>query len=143
MELELSGLPRIDFTLGFDVVMAPGTELVRDAKPISSMAHLKVVNERNEVVIDESAPLDAMVWNTGGSEPRNAFVYAAGKSVEISLGGGTTTYARERERADRGWGSYFTPRRRGRYTVSLVLDERRPGLPLSELWLVAYGGGWK
>lgn len=143
VELQLSRLPRIDFTLGVDVVMAPGSELMLDAKSISSMVYLKVVNERNEVVIDESAPLDAMVWNTWGIEPRNAFVYARGKSVELSLGGDTTTYVREGERADQGWGSYFTPRRRGRYTVSLVIDERDPGLPLSELRLVAYGGGWK
>jgi hypothetical protein len=143
LKLQLASLPEVEFTLGFDVHASSPGDAILDTKPISALAHLLVENEKGEVVIDQRAPLNQWVWSGAINRPSESFVYARGDEREIPIGAGTIRRERANVRADEGWGTYFTPRRDGRYTVNLKIQGRDPKAIFNDFRLVAYGGGWK
>lgn len=143
LKLQLTSLPEVELTLGFDIHASSSRETILDTKPISALAHLLVVNERSEVVIDQRAPLDRWVWSGAVSRKSETFVYARGDWREIPIGPGTVRQERANIKADEGWGTYFTPRHDGRYTVTLSIQGRDPRVKLDDFRFVAYGGGWK
>jgi hypothetical protein len=143
LKLQLSSLPEVELTLGFDIRASSPENAILDSKPISAPAHLLVENERGEIVIDQRAPLNQWVWSGAISRKSESFVYARGDEREIPIGPGTYRRERANVKADEGWGTYFTPRRDGRYTVNLKIQARDPKGQLDDFRLVAYGGGWK
>jgi hypothetical protein len=143
LKLQLTSLPEVEFTLGFDIRARLPGDAILDTKPISAPAHLVVENERGEVVIDQRAPLNQWVWSGAINRKSESFVYARGDEREIPIGAGTIRRERTNLKADEGWGTYFTPRRDGRYTVNLKIQARDSKVQLDDFRLVAYGGGWK
>lgn len=143
LKLQVTSLPEVELTLGFDVQATVPSEAIFDAKPIRALTHLQVVNENGQVVIDYRAPLNQWVWSGAINQRSKSFVYARGEEREIPVGADTVRLERAHVRADEGWGTYFVPRDEGRYTISLNIEPRDPGIRFDNFRLVAYGGGWK
>jgi len=143
LRLQLTSLPEVELTLGFDIHASSPGEAIWDSRPISALAHLLVENERGDVVIDQRAPLSQWVWSGAVDRKSESFVYARGQEREVPVGPGTVRLERANVKADNGWGTYFTPRRDGQYTVNLKIQGRDPKMTLDNFRLVAYGGGWK
>lgn len=107
------------------------------------LVHLRVENERGEIVIDQHAPLNQWVWSGAVSEKSESFVYARGTTCEIPVAADTFRQKHDNVKADGGWGTYFTSRAEGHYTVRLKIEGLNSNPELDEFRLVAYGGGWK
>ena len=143
LKLQVSSLPEVEMILGFDVQATAPSEAILDTKPMRAVAHLQVVNEKGQVVIDHRAPLNQWVWSGAINQRSKSFIYARGEQREIPIGSNTVRLERAQVRADEGWGTYFVPRDDGRYTISLNIEARDPGTRLDNFQLVAYGRGWK
>lgn len=143
LKLQLTSLPEAELTLGFDLRASSPGDAILDTKPVSALAHLRVENERGDVVIDQRAPLDQWVWSGAISRKSESFVYARGDEREVPIGPDTVRLERANVKADNGWGTYFTPRRDGRYVVKLEIHGRDQNVKMQDFRLVAYGGGWK
>ena len=143
LKLQVTSLPETELTVGFELHASSPSDAILDTKPISALAHLQVVNERGEVVIDQRAPLNQWVWSGAISRKSESFVYARGEQREIPIGSGTVRLERAKVKADEGWGTYFVPRRDGRYTINLEIQGHDPNSKFNDFRLVAYGGGWK
>jgi hypothetical protein len=143
LKLQVTSLPEVELTFGFDVEASAPSEAILDAKPIRALTHLQVLNEKGQVVIDHRAPLNQWVWSGAINQRSKSFVYARGEEREIPIGSDTVRLERAHVKADEGWGTYFVPRDDGRYTVSLNIEARDPGIKFDNFRLVAYGGGWK
>jgi hypothetical protein len=143
LKLHVTSLPEVELILGFDVHVSAFSEAILDAKPIRALTHLRVVNENGQVVIDHRAPLSQWVWSGAINQRSKSFVYARGDEREIPIGDDTVRLERAQVKADDGWGTYFVPRDDGRYTISLNIEARGPGVKIDNFRLVAYGGGWK
>lgn len=116
---------------------------ILDTKPITAITHLKVINEKGQIIIDHKAPLNEWTWSGPIHEKSKAFIYARGETTEISLGDSAVRLEHASNRADQGWGTYFVPRKDGRYTITLDIQEIDANLKFNDFQLVAYGGGWK
>lgn len=136
----LSRLPRETFTLGLEIRrLQSRPEQVREGKPLHSMVHIRIVSERNEVVVDEQAKLSEWVWSGALSEPDRSFVYRRGKTQETPIGGGSVRVDEVEKRADGGWGSYFVPRRDGTYRMEFSFSAAENAEDYS-VRIVGYGG---
>jgi hypothetical protein len=143
LSLQVTSLPEVELTVGFDIqANSPGAAIF-DAKPIRASTHLQVVNEKGQVVIDHRAPLDQWVWSGAVNQRSRSFVYARGEQREIPVGADAVRLERAEVKADEGWGTYFVPRDDGRYTINLSIEAREPGIKFDDFRLIAYGGGWK
>ena len=143
LTLQLTSLPEVELTLGFNIQVSSSDVTILETKPISARVHLRVENEKGDVVIDQNAPLNEWVWSGATSQKTKTFVYARGEMREVSLDDGSFRYESLNIKPDAGWGTYFTPRRTGRYTVKLKIHGLNSNTQLDEFRLVAYGGGWK
>jgi hypothetical protein len=136
----LSGLPRERFTLGLEIRrLQSSPERILETKPLHSMVRIRVLNERNELVVDEEAKLSDWVWSGPLSEPDRSFVYRSGKSQETPIGGGSVRVEATEKRADEGWGSYFVPRRDGTYRMEVSFSAAENAEEYS-VRIVGYGG---
>ena len=157
-------LPEISFTLGLELWTAASDDAFRDvleravrgedvrggdfmkvpeaiktAAPVDTVVGIRLVAEDDRLVIEEHVPLADWVW----SGSRRAFAYRRGRSEWVSLARGGSTSRAIGVRTDEGWDTYFTPRKRGGYHVTLTVAPRvRPSDGLSAR-LIATGGGWK
>jgi|GEM_PF-6305437 len=143
LSLQLTSLPEVKLSLGFDIHMDSSETLIWDIKPVSALVHLRVENEKGELVIEQRAPLNQWVWSGKTNLKAKSFVYAQGKTIEIPAEADTFRVEPVDVKADGGWGTYFTPRQEGHYTVSLKIQGLNANSELDEFRLVAYGGGWK
>lgn len=100
VELQINSLPESEFTIGFDIQIDSTTGPLLEVKPVSTIVHIRVVNENGEVVIDEESPLNKWVWSGSTLEHSEAFVYARGKEREIPLDNGGVRLEPESLRAD-------------------------------------------
>lgn len=141
----MSGLPRETFTIGLLVRQPAGaTEPLYEIRPVSSViVRLELSNERGELVISEEAPLNEWVWSGPVDESFQSFVYVPGAHVEVPLEDGAVRLELVGKKADEGWGTYFTPRRFGRYVAKVNVIHADPGAATYEFRVIAYGGGWK
>ena len=143
LKLQITSLPEVELTMGFEVHASSPNDAILDTKPITAVAHLQLVNERGQVVIDQRAPLDRWVWSGAVHEKSRSFVYARGEQRETPVGAGTVRVERAHIKADDGWGTYFVPRHDGQYTITLDIHGHDPKGRFDDFRLVAYGGGWK
>lgn len=127
MRFQIAGLPLEEYAAGFDVVAsdAAGTSIrsTRDDRRPDPLVELRLENERGEAVLHQRGRLSEWVWSGSLAAPKAAFVYGRGKSAEVRLNATAVENRREGVRADAGWGTYFTPRRNGRYTLLLKVEE--------------------
>jgi hypothetical protein len=139
----VTDLPRERLTVGLQITAADTSIVVKKAGPLDTIVVLKMLNEGGDVIIEERGILRTWGWSYWSDSPHQAFVYRGGRSEEIPIKGGLHTYRRLDVKADDGWGSYFSPRRRGRYTVTLEIEPgSEPTVPI-EARLQMRGGGWK
>jgi hypothetical protein len=143
LKLQVTSLPEVELTLGFEVHASSPSDAIWDTKPISALTHLQVVNEHGQIVIDQRAPLNQWVWSGAVDQRSKSFVYARGEEREIPIAADTVRLERAHIKADEGWGTYFVPRHDGRYTISLNIQNLDPRAKFHDFRLVAYGGGWK
>jgi hypothetical protein len=138
---QLKGLPEETFIIGLYVVRLTSDSVrIIETKPLKPAIKLRLLNERDEVVIDEYAGLDRWVWSGGRDVTCCSFVYLRGRSVEIPTGGGGVRVERTDEGADDGWGTYFVPRRNGVYTLDVRVVTPDPHASQFRVELIAYGG---
>ena len=140
---ELSDLPEAELRVSLEIVsFESGRPPLCDTRPITATVELELTNEHGETVVSTKAPLNSWSWVGLWGEDRTAFVYRSGQVREISREGNLTRYEAVKG-VDGSWGTYFTPRRNGRYRLRVItLDPD----PLSFRFLITVqvaGGGWK
>jgi hypothetical protein len=137
----LRGLPEEEFVLGFEVRrLEEVPERIFEERPLHPVVSLRIRNEVGDLVIDEEAELSKWVWSGSLAEPNSSFIYRRGEYHEIPIGGGSVRLKRADERADAGWGSYFSPRSDGIYSLEIAVstaDARSAGYSVQ---IVGYGG---
>jgi hypothetical protein len=92
---------------------------VKGSGPFDTIITLKVLNESGDLIIEERGALRTWSWTYRSTEPHRAFVHRGGRAEKIPINSKVHTYRRVDVKAEDGWGSFFAPRRRGRYTVTL------------------------
>lgn len=139
----LVGLPEKQFTLGFDV-SGPRSknEPLYDARPVNAVVRLTLTDEHSRVIIDEAGPLNEWVWS-GSPHENVSFVYRQGVSRDVPTVDGYVSPQAVGEKADAGWGSYFTPRHEGRYTLSVHILQADPSAAPYIVTLKGVTGGWE
>jgi hypothetical protein len=130
LEYSLAELPAEEFVIGFRPTS-------RAAHPAPARVRVLLTNEKNQTVIDESAELSSWVWSEG--DPSGLFGYRRGKEKQTPLTNGGVRVSQDQRKPDGGWGTYFTPRSKGKYRL-VVEGESKVAASYS---LVATGGGWK
>lgn len=139
---ELAGLPSEEFDVGFNLRPHSGSFARKDdVLPINAVVRVRLVNERDEVVIDESQSLER--WDRGGpdSEPERIFLFLRGNTVDVPNDSGSV----RRQlvvKADEGWGTSFEARRDGRYRLELTIMETDANAKDIRIELAVYGG-WR
>ena len=125
-EYSLSRLPRERFTIGLKWQSARLSDA--ELKGMKIRLRVLLTNERNERVVDRESRLGDWVWNQTSTD---TFAYL------------TDREPRNEKTVDGGWGTYFEPRRRGTYRLTLEVVEADPAAKNLTFRLVARGGGWK
>lgn len=121
----LDGLPPGEYTVGFRVRALrsePSGSAIDRRSPNPHVA-LRLENERGEGVISLLDPLAEWRWSGARATANEAYVHRTGAATEVRAGPSTTQWRRDGVGADDGWGSYFTARRAGRYTLALDIAE--------------------
>lgn len=130
MQFHLEGLPKQEYTVGFDVSSLDSGQAsnaaVRDAHMPDPLVELALRNEKGEVVLNQRGRLSDWVWSGALANLRSSYVYNRGEEREIRNNPATTESQRVGVKADGGWGTYFTPRRRGGYQLGLTIVEADP-----------------
>lgn len=135
----LVGLPDEEMVVGIEVIEAEPNIDTRPNHP--ARVRLKVEARDGPVVLLEEAPMNSWVWSYGLRDPKS-FYYRTGEAREIPVRTGVMTYQRIGQRADAGWGTYFTPRKGATYllTLDVLASDSAPSRPAR---LKVVGGGWK
>jgi hypothetical protein len=144
MTYRVSGLPRDEsFAVGLQITAADTSIAVKDSGPLDTLVTLKMLNEASEMIVEERGPLSTWGWTYRRDRPHEAFVYRAGRAEKAPIDSKIHTYRRLDVKPDGGWGSIFTPRGRGRYSVTLEVEPGSEGAVPVEARLQMRGGGWK
>jgi len=144
VEYHLVGLPAETFTIGLAVTAkTPIAQPIYEARPISSIVHVLLLEEHGREVINEVRPLSDWVWAGEAGTPDRSFVWIRGESAEQPLNNGWTSEVPVGLKADGGWGTSFNARRDGRYTVRIGVRAANPSSGEFDAFLQASGGGWK
>ena len=111
----MADLPAERLTLGLQIHAADANIVLKDSGPLDCTVSLKMLNEAGDVIVEERGPLRIWGWTYRLDRPHEAFVYRAG----------------------------FTPRRRGRYSVTLEIEPGSARAVPVQARLQMRGGGWK
>jgi hypothetical protein len=137
----LRGLPEEKFTLGLDIRrLKESSDAITDSQPLQATVRMRIVNERNGLVLYEESPISTWVWSGALSEPDRSFVYLRGKSQETPLASGSVRVEAIDKLEDGGWGSYFSARRGGTYRVEVTVIHADPTASDYSVQVVGYGG---
>lgn len=85
----------------------------------SAVVAITLSNERGELVFAQKRRLSDWNW-------RRNMAVINGRSVEVPIGGGSVRIQNLDIGPDGGWGTHFTPRWRGRYTLTLEVLQPDP-----------------
>jgi len=143
MTYQVSGLPRDEFTVGLQITAADTSIAVKDSDPLDTLVTLTMSNEASELIVEERGPLRTWKWTYLIDRPHEAFVYRSGRAEQVPIDAKTYTYRLLDVKPDEGWGSYFKPRGRGRYSVTLQVEPGSEQAIPVEARLQMRGGGWK
>jgi hypothetical protein len=132
----LKGMPNDEFVLGLQLQrLEPNNADSPKPQPLLASVQLRVLNERDQLVIAEEGDLSK--WQGYGG----AVLFQSGRTMEIPIGtDGSVSINHVDKRADEGWGTYFTPRCTGTYRVELVVVRPDPSAARYRVTLVAHGG---
>jgi hypothetical protein len=118
----VTDLPHERLIVGLQIHAADANIVVEDSGPLDTVVGLKMLNHAGDVIFEQRGPLRTWSWTSWSSTPHKAFAYRPGRAED---------------------GTYFTPRRGGRYTIRLDVEPgSERGVPV-EAWLQMRGGGWK
>jgi len=95
-----------------------------------AVVRLTLTNERHERVFSEEGRLSDWRWN------RN-HAWQTGKGEDYQVSPGNYSFRRFDAGPDDGWGTTFTPRASGVYTLRCEVLEPSPIPPETDVWLVA------
>ena len=132
-------MPVTEFTVGLELTTSDGTAV--DVGKLTTPLHLRLSNEKNELVFEIRAALSDWVLSRVRDQHHRGFLYLRGPEAHVPSSADTFRIERRNVQADGGWGTYFTPRRDGSYV--LVIDCEAPIASIASARLVAHGGGWK
>lgn len=139
----LSGLPEKSFALGFEISGGPSElQPLYEKEPVSAVVRFTLTDERSRVIIDETAPLNEWTWSGSPHEPA-AFVYRGGASRDVPMSGGYVNPQPVGVKPDQGWGTYFTPRSDGRYTLRIEVLKEDPLAGSFVVVVKGKTGGWE
>jgi len=137
----LAALPHQEFTVGLEVEgHSPGPSSIFDTKPLTAEVSIRLVNERHEVVIDETDSLKNWVWSGALGIPNRSFIYRRGETRDIPDDTGAVRIELVDKRPDEGWGTYFVPRRDAVYELQFTVITKDAAASRFEIEVVAYGG---
>ena len=110
----LESLPHTEFVLGFRIRLHDTSKSLWSDEPRPNpLVAVTVVDELGRVVVQEQSRLDGWTWSGSPVDRSQSFVYHRQDYRERKPVVG----------ADKGYGTYFTPRRRGKYTLTInVVD---------------------
>jgi len=93
-------------------------DLPSEARP-SAVVSMTLRNERGELVFQQKRRLSEWDW-------RRNMAVIRGQTDEVPIGGGSVRIENRGVGPDGGWGTYFTPRWSGRYTLAVEVLEADP-----------------
>lgn len=138
----LAGLPEDSFTFGLEVTGGSSTDKpLYEARPITAIVRFTLTDERARVIIDEVGPLNEWVWS-GSPHERVAFVYRGGVSRDVPMPGYVSPQP-VGVKSDGGWGSGFSPRSEGRYSLKVQVLKEDPYAGAFTVTLKGATGGWE
>lgn len=152
---KVQDLPEVNLAIGLDIRSLNPNVILEGNDRSNPIIGIRVVNEKDKVVIDEKEALKDWAWSTGylwkpyydGEEgpddKHHRFVYRDGSWKETMSKEGVITSIPVNIKSDGGWGTYFRPRRRGIYVITVQIFEKDIVSRDLEVRLRAKGGGWK
>jgi hypothetical protein len=136
------GLPEREFTIGLEVASSrPATGLVYELRPISPTIRMTLSDEVGRVIVSESGPLKEWEWSRT-DHGTNAFVFRRGVTRDVTVGR-VAHPQREGLKADGGWGTSFSPRRAGRYALTVEVLNGDPNAATYNVTVTGQSGGWE
>ncbi|MFA6955468.1 MAG: hypothetical protein WC538_06305 [Thermoanaerobaculia bacterium] len=139
----LAGLPKAYFVLGFDVTgKSPTGTSIYDSRPISTVVRLTLTDEQSRVIIDEVGPLDKWTWS-GSPHHAEAFVYRQGEGRDVPLPDGSVGFEALGVKPDEGFGSAFSPRPEGVYSLQIEVVNEDPRASAFVVKAMGKTGGWE
>jgi len=139
----LADLPQKNFVVGFAVSQGSTTGMtLHETRPIDAIVRLTLKDEASRVIIDEMGPLNEWTWSGSPHSP-GAFVYKQGKSRDVPMPGGYVTPEPIGVKPDDGFGSGFTPRSDGRYSLQVQVLTGDPSAGAYTITLTSASGGWE
>ena len=138
---QLDSLPPVEFTVGIQLEEPQSIQVLFERPAPGARVKLTVDSSSKQTVISEQAPLDKWNLSFGRDQPQS-FLYRRGVEREIPRAAGVIHLERVETKVDGGWGTYFTPRKAAKYTLTVEVIEgatthNRPAR------IVLKGGGWK
>jgi hypothetical protein len=116
-------------------------DAIKASTSLETVIGIRVVDEEGRLVIQEEARLGDWVWSS--TREGHAFLYRGGRDVWIPISKTGSQYRRLDVKAEEGWGTYLTPRKRGIYRITLTVARPTPVSADLKARLVATGGGWE
>jgi hypothetical protein len=142
-EHSLRGLPREEFTLGFEFASLSPEEASSLCAQSGVSGELRLFRASGEVVFEQRKPLHEWVWTCAVDDCESAFAYLRGERVEEPAGPGDSRIRLVRGLVDDAWGTYFRPAKGESYALGAELGSDSE-LPITlEVRLIGRGGGWK
>jgi hypothetical protein len=135
-EFRFARLPAAEFTVGLRL---PASARAGGQAPEASV-RLALENERGELVFHAEGRLADWLWSEAGDD---WFVYQRGLQTYVPAAPRAMRPKRVGERADSGWGTFFTPRTAGSYRLALEIAPARAADRATVARLHAVAGGWK
>ncbi len=139
----LEGLPSVEFTVGLQIEDLGPEEAEAILKKHEAYVSLTLTTAEGESVFDQEGQLVNWVWTSGVGGLPGSFAYRRGEQREISQPDGGSVLQRAGVGADRGWGTYFEPRRNEEYRLEVTARSPADFFSSHTVGLVARGGGWK
>jgi len=104
----------------FDQDGSPIDEAIPETARPNPLVEIGLLNERYDLVISESRPLQDWEWN------HNMVQIRGEGHDETTSTRGDTRFVRVGVKQDGGWGTTFEPRLRGQYTLIIKMLEPDP-----------------
>jgi hypothetical protein len=141
----ISNLPQEEMTVGLGITDDVSfTDNLKDKLKVKFPITIKIklTNGEGKIVINEEGALHDWVWDFI-SGTNYHFVYKPGQVTEIKTGENSTYSRPTGVKADAGWGTYFTPRKRESYKLTVAVFPTGNARIARMANVQVKGGGWK
>ncbi len=137
----LSGLPAVEMVVGLQIepILNDKKGDSIDRREYNSLVRLELRNTLGELSIKEMSQLKEWIWSHSNNGDMKYFIYRKGeyKNEEGERD------PRANLLANKGWGTYFLPRKNGKYNLIFEVIEPINISHKAQIKMIVKGGGWK